>query len=51
MNNLIHDKSLQKQGLELKQELFNWLKETGGQQIPLKRPANMRFDNLYKKTY
>lgn len=51
MNNLIRDKSLQEQGLELKQELFNWLKETGGQQIPLKKPGNIRFDNLYNKTY
>ena len=43
--------SLKKQGEELKGELFDWLKQTGGLQIPLKKPGNYRFDNRYNKTY
>lgn len=51
MNNLIRDMSVKKQGEELKNELFEWLKQTGGLQIPLKKPGNFRFDNRYNKTY
>lgn len=51
MNNLIRDTSLRKQGLQLKTELFNWLKETGGLQIPLKRPIDGRIDNRYMRSY
>jgi arylsulfatase A-like enzyme len=51
MNNLIRDTSLRKTGLELRTELFNWLEETGGLQIPLKKAAGQRFDNLYRSTY
>ncbi|NEU09339.1 sulfatase [Flavihumibacter sp. R14] len=51
MNNLIRDTSYQKTGLALKQELFDWLKETGGLQIPLKSQGGTRFDNRFNKTY
>lgn len=51
MNNLIRDTSFSKIGLELRSELFNWLEQTGGLQIPLKKPAGTRFDNLYRHTY
>ena len=51
MNNLIRDKSYQKEGLQLKQELFDWLEKTDGLQIPLKKPGNIRFDNRFNKTY
>lgn len=51
MNNLIRDASQQKTGLALKQELFEWLKETGGLQIPLKKQMGTRFDNRFNKTY
>jgi len=51
MNNLIRDKNYQKEGLALKQELFDWLKATNGLQIPLKKPVNIRFDNRFNKTY
>ena len=51
MNNLIRDKNYQKEGLQLKQELFEWLKETDGLQIPLKKPVKIRFDNRFNKTY
>ena len=51
MNNLIRDTSMRQTGMALKAALFNWLQQTGGQQIPLKRPANTRFDNRYNRTY
>lgn len=51
MNNLIRDTAYRKTGLQLKDELFNWLKETGGLQIPLKKTINNRNDNLYRGTY
>ena len=51
MNNLIRDSSYRKQGIALKSELFNWLKETNGLQIPLKRTIDNRNDNRYPNTY
>ncbi|MDO9375987.1 MAG: sulfatase [Ferruginibacter sp.] len=51
MNNLILDSSHRKAGIALKDELFNWLKQTNGLQIPLKKTINNRFDNLYRGTY
>jgi arylsulfatase A-like enzyme len=51
MNNLIRDTSYRKIGLQLKDDLFNWMRETGGLQIPLKKTINHRGDNLYKGTY
>jgi N-acetylglucosamine-6-sulfatase len=51
MNNLIRDSSYRKIGLQLKDDLFNWLGTTNGLQIPLKKTINNRGDNLYKGTY
>ena len=51
MNNLIRDSSYRQTGLALKTELFSWLKETNGLQIPLKRTIDNRNDHLYKNTY
>lgn len=51
MNNLIRDTAYRKTGILLKTELFNWLAETGGLQIPLKKAAPMKGDNLYRGTY
>jgi len=51
MNNLIRDTSFYKTGMALRTELFNWLQQTGGLQIPLKKAAGVRFDNLYRNTY
>lgn len=51
MNNLIRDPAYRDIGLKLKKELFDWLKETNGLQIPLKPTINNRIDNLYKGTY
>ena len=51
MNNLIRDTTYRKIGIQLKADLFNWLKETNGLQIPLKPTINNRIDNLYRGSY
>lgn len=51
MNNLINDTSYRRIGLALKDELFKWLEQSNGLQIPLKRTVNNRGDNLYRSTY
>jgi N-acetylglucosamine-6-sulfatase len=51
MNNLIRDPKFRKTGLELKNELFKWMKETNGLQIPLKKTIDNRGDNLYRGIY
>ena len=51
MNNLIRDTSYRKIGLALKNDLFKWLEETNGLQIPLKRTINNRIDNLFRGSY
>jgi N-acetylglucosamine-6-sulfatase len=51
MNNLIRDSSYRQIGLQLKDELFKWMQETNGLQIPLKKTINHRFDNLYRGSY
>lgn len=51
MNNLIRDTAYRSIGLGLKKELFAWLKQTGGLQIPLKQPVDNRNDNSYRNTY
>jgi len=51
MNNLIRDPAMVKVGLELREQLFKWLDETNGLNIPLKQQRGRRGDNLYKGTY
>jgi len=51
MNNLVRDTTYRKTGTEMRSELFNWLQQTGGLQIPLKKASGIRFDNLYRNTY
>jgi N-acetylglucosamine-6-sulfatase len=51
MNNLIRDTSHRSTGMALKNELFNWLRETGGLLIPLKQPGNHRIDHRYRGSY
>ncbi|HYF30773.1 MAG TPA: sulfatase [Chitinophagaceae bacterium] len=51
MNNLIRDPAYRQIGLALKDELFKWLQETNGLQIPLKKTINNRGDNLYRGSY
>lgn len=51
MNNLI--RSPQHQGIakNLRDQVWDWLEQTGGMQIPLKRIPQKRFDHKYKGTY
>lgn len=51
MNNLIRDPAYRQIGIELKNELFKWLEQTKGLQIPLKRTIDNRFDNRYRGIY
>lgn len=51
MNNLVRDASMTKVGLELREQLFKWLDETNGLQIPLKQQKGRRNDHLFKGTY
>lgn len=51
MNNLVRDLRYKEMGLQLKNDLFEWLKNTDGLQIPLKSAVPVKGDNLYKGTY
>lgn len=51
MNNLVRDPAYKEIGMQLKKELFDWISQTGGENIPLKRPVNTRFDNRYHSSY
>jgi arylsulfatase A-like enzyme len=51
MNNLVRNPAFKEIGMQLKKELFEWINKTGGENIPLKRPVNTRFDNRYRNSY
>ena len=51
MNNLIRNKDMNKTGLALRDELFNWLEKTNGLQIPLKKQSEIKGDHLYMGSY
>jgi N-acetylglucosamine-6-sulfatase len=51
MNNLIRDKETEKIGMDLRNQLFDWLEQTDGLQIPLKKQRGRRNDNQFKGTY
>ncbi len=51
MNNLIRNKEYDKTGLELRDDLNNWLEKTNGLQIPLKKQDGKKIDHLYRTTY
>ncbi|MEO6719589.1 MAG: sulfatase [Ferruginibacter sp.] len=51
MNNLIRNKDMDKIGLQLRNELYNWLEKTNGLQIPLKKIAERKGDHLYRGSY
>ena len=50
-NNLIRRPEYQDTIKQMRAELYDWLEETGGMQIPLKRLNGKRFDNLYGNTF
>ncbi|TRX58452.1 sulfatase [Fulvivirga sp. M361] len=52
MNNLIRSADHKELAKELRQDLFKWLDETGGMQIPLKTDGKgARFDHGFRGTY
>jgi N-acetylglucosamine-6-sulfatase len=51
MNNLIRDPQYREIGLKLKAQLFKWMEETNGLQIPLKPTTNNRIDYQYRGIY
>jgi arylsulfatase A-like enzyme len=51
MNNLVRNPAFKEIGMQLKKELFEWINKTGGENIPLKRPVNTRFDNRYRNSF
>lgn len=50
-HNLIRSAEHQEVAKELREDLFEWLEETGGMQIPLKRDHGTRIDYKYRGTY
>jgi N-acetylglucosamine-6-sulfatase len=51
MNNLIRSDAHQQIAADLNQAIFDWLEETNGLQIPLRRDLGKRFDNKFSGTY
>jgi len=51
MNNLIRDKNMDGTGIPLRSDLYNWLQETNGMQIPLKKQQERKNDHIYRGSY
>jgi arylsulfatase A-like enzyme len=51
MNNLIRSPEHQEQIAVMLDDLWTWLEETGGMQIPLKRTTHKKIDNRFKGYY
>jgi arylsulfatase A-like enzyme len=51
LNNLIRSPQHQEIAQHLQKEVFDWLEQTNGLQIPLKRPNKKRTDHKFKGTY
>lgn len=51
MNNLIRSEAHQQIAKELNDAIFNWLEETNGMQMPLRKDQGKRFDNKFQGTY
>lgn len=51
MNNLIRSPKHQEIAAQLNKELWDWLEQTSGLQIPLKRITAKKSDNLYRTTW
>ena len=52
MNNLIRNPEYADVSKQLREDLFQWLDETNGMQIPLKTDGSgFRFDHKYRGTY
>ena len=51
MNNLIRKPDVQQVAATMKKQLWDWLEETGGLQIPLKKIYNKRNDHIFQGYY
>ena len=51
MNNLIRNEDYAEVAKGLREALFTWLSETGGESMPLKPDHGKRFDHIYRGTY
>lgn len=51
MNNLIRSEAHQEIAKTLRTDIFTWLEETNGKNIPIKRDHGKRFDHKYRGTY
>jgi N-acetylglucosamine-6-sulfatase len=51
MNNLIRQPAMQQTAAKLKKDLWDWLEDTKGLQIPLKKIYNKRNDHIYQGVY
>jgi arylsulfatase A-like enzyme len=51
VNNLIRSEKHQEIAKNLRKELFDWLENSKGDQIPMKRPLNKRSDHIYRGVY
>ena len=51
MHNLIRDPAYSDISKQLRSDIFDWLEETDGMYIPLKRDGGARFDHKYRGTY
>ncbi|WP_421869180.1 sulfatase [Marinoscillum sp.] len=51
MRNLIRDEAYADVAKGLRDALFTWLEETGGESMPLKPDYGKRFDHIYRGTY
>ncbi len=51
MNNLIRNKAYDKTGLELRNSLNEWMEQTNGLQIPLKKQQERKNDHKFRGTY
>lgn len=49
--NLIRNEAYQPIIKKMRADMWDWLEQTGGMQIPLKQLNGKRFDNLYKGTF
>ncbi|MFC4870901.1 sulfatase [Negadavirga shengliensis] len=51
MNNLIRHPDYQETAANLRNEIWDWLEESGGEQIPLKRILHPKLDHKFQRTY
>ena len=51
MNNLIRNPQYKEVAKELRDEIWTWLEDTGGEQIPIKRVSHPKLDHRHQGTF